>query len=151
MQTFLVRIIWIYFSSEVYENILLSGEHERGAASEHIQPFLCSCRQNQPAKCVQQVQTSLFSVQWRDWSNKFIITMVGHSSGNGPQVCLVQSLDSSTCVLVLPFIFSFDVGGATSLHPRAMCLSFNQIIRCFFCNQDADLLKVGNILVSARL
>ena len=67
-----VRIIWKYFLSGEYERVFLSGEYwnilfsgisQRGAASEHIQPFLCSCWQNQPAKCLQQVRKCLCSIQ----------------------------------------------------------------------------------------
>ena len=58
----------------------------------------------------------------------------------------VQNL--CACHVWYTFYRCFAVGGATSLHPQAMCLSFNQITRCFFHHHDFP--RVDNILASAR-
>ena len=60
-QFFLLRRILLKYCS--------SGECERWAASEHIQPFLGARRQNQPTKCIQQVQTSLPVCGTNKWNN----------------------------------------------------------------------------------
>ena len=57
------------------KTFFMSGEYERRAASKHIQPFLSSCRQDQPAKCIQQVQ---LLVEFNSYSQ-----LEAHSLGNG--------------------------------------------------------------------
>lgn len=76
-----------------------------------------------------QLHVSLKNTGFGPWNLKFSDVLTSH--------CLC------VCVLFMPFIFYLDVGGATSLHPRAMCLSFNRIIRCFFWQPVCIFAKSG--------